>query len=508
MLACKASLSSTASSNMLRSTMLSKGFVSSSMRQLSSSTVRLGGQKAKRRKQTLRADNPHLPVRALEKTPTSAALAHFDDFYSSVFKSRWASMRLALLCPGKHCALVNNFGDSEATVDRLEELGCVNIGTEFLKEQQRLQPYLGEGGRVVAEGAKEEELVKEQEEEEKEAKAASMLEPGEETKRRLVAPEERVMGAGASPALFDFMPATELKGMDDFVEEGEYYSYKKVGRREVRVVEEASLTWPPALTAYTFPRGVVEPLPAPKAGLLGTLGYYCMDAASLLPVIALDLKPGVSVLDMCSGPGGKALAMLQTLTPASLVCNDVNHDRVRRVIRVLDQYMGREAGGGIGGARNAVTLTRQDGSQMMDYESYDRVLVDAPCYTDRHAVNSDESNVFMSQQMKDRLKMPEKQAELLKTGLTLLKPGGVLVYSTCTLSPIQNDGVVHMALSSLWEETSLNFEVCDLSQAVKPLRFLCKIQGRKEGIKYGQLVVPNLPANFGPMYFAKIRRMP
>ena len=417
-------------------------------------------------------------------------------------------MRLALLCPGKHCALVNHFGDSEETVARLEELGCVNIGREFLKEQQRLEPYLGEGGKVVAEGAKEEELLKEEELEEKEAKTASMLEPGEESKRRLVAPEERVMGAGASPALFDFMPATELKGMEEFVEEGDYYSYKKVGRREVRVVEEATLNWPPALTAYTFPRGVVEPLPAPKAGVLGTLGYYCMDAASLLPIIALDLKPGVSVLDMCSGPGGKALAMLQTLTPASLVCNDVNGERVRRVIRVLDQYLGREVGGGIGGVRNAVTLTRQDGAQMIDYECYDRVLVDVPCYTDRHAVNSDESNVFISQQRRDRLKMPEKQAELLKTGLTLLKPGGVLVYSTCTLSPIQNDGVVHMALSSLWEETSLNFEVCDLSQAVKPLRFLCKLHGRKEGMKYGQLVVPNLPANFGPMYFAKIRRMP
>ena len=417
-------------------------------------------------------------------------------------------MRLALLCPGKHCALVNNFGDSEDTVARLEELGCVNIGKEFLKEQQRIEPYIDEGGRVVTEGAKEEELEEELEEEEREAKAAAMLEPGEGTRRRLVAPEERVMGAGASPALFDFMPATELKGMDDFVEEADYYSYKKVGRREVRVVEETSLSWPPALTAYTFPRGVVEPLPAPIAGVLGTLGYYCMDAASLLPVIALDLKPGVSVLDMCSGPGGKALAMLQTLMPASLVCNDVNSDRVKRVIRVLDQYLGREKGGGIGGARNNVTLTRQDGAQMIEYESYDRVLVDAPCYTDRHSVNSDESNVFISQQMKDRLRMPEKQAELLKTGLTLLKPGGALVYSTCTLSPIQNDGVVHMALSSLWEETSLNFEVCDLSQAVKPFRFLCKMHGRKEGLKYGQLVVPNLPSNFGPMYFAKIRRIP
>merc|ERR1712013_329788 len=194
-----------------------------------------------------------------------------------------------------------------------EELGCVNIGKEFLKEQQRIEPYIDEGGRVVAEGAKEEELEEELEEEEREAKAAAMLEPGEGIRRRLVAPEERVMGAGASPALFDFMPATELKGMDDFVEEADYYSYKKVGRREVRVVEETSLSWPPALTAYTFPRGVVEPLPTPIAGVLGTLGYYCMDAASLLPVIALDLMP------------------------ASLVCDDVNSDRVKRVIRVLDQ---------------------------------------------------------------------------------------------------------------------------------------------------------------------------
>ena len=73
MLACKASLSSTVGSNMLSSTMLGNSFVGSSMlgasfvgssmRQLSSSSVRLGGQKAKRRKQTMRANNPHLPVR-------------------------------------------------------------------------------------------------------------------------------------------------------------------------------------------------------------------------------------------------------------------------------------------------------------------------------------------------------------------------------------------------------------------------------------------------------------
>ena len=74
MLACKASLNSTISSNMLSSSMLGNNFlgsssmlgaslIGSSLRQLSSSTVRLGGQKAKRRKQNMRANNPHLPVR-------------------------------------------------------------------------------------------------------------------------------------------------------------------------------------------------------------------------------------------------------------------------------------------------------------------------------------------------------------------------------------------------------------------------------------------------------------
>jgi len=46
-------------------------------------------------------------------------------------------------------------------------------------------------------------------------------------------------------------------------------------------------------------------------------GYYTMDGASVLPVIALDVEPGCSVLDLCAGPGGKALAILQTLLPGN-----------------------------------------------------------------------------------------------------------------------------------------------------------------------------------------------
>merc|ERR1712098_896917 len=108
----------------------------------------------------------------------------------------------------------------------------------------------------------------------------------------------------------------------------------------------------------------------------------------------------------------------------------------------------------------------------------DRVLVDAPCYSDRHSVTSDEGNVFVKTEIKNRLRMPEKQSELLKNGLKHLAPGWSLVYSTCTLSPVQNDGVVNKVLTELWEETSLNFEVADLDLAMKPssscVRFLAE----------------------------------
>ncbi len=58
----------------------------------------------------------------------------------------------------------------------------------------------------------------------------------------------------------------------------------------------------------------------------GPFNYFCLDAAALLPVLMLDLESGDHVLDICSGPGAKSLAIMQTLKPARLVCNDVDQD--------------------------------------------------------------------------------------------------------------------------------------------------------------------------------------
>jgi len=89
-----------------------------------------------------------------------------------------------------------------------------------------------------------------------------------------------------------------------------------------------------------------------------------------------------------------------------------------------------------------------------------------------------------------------------------VKSGGSVVYSTCTLSPSQNDGVVYDALKNVWSETGMEFYVEDLSKAIEPFRTILKFGHTRFGTQpyYGQLVLPCVENNFGPMYFAKLTR--
>lgn len=455
---------------------------------------------------------PHLPVKKNTALPTVQAITHFDQFYGSVYKSKWPSIRLGLMSDQKYAVVVNNFGSPEDTCDKLRAMGAINLYDQFQLGLKKVEPYIpasqpssdcqSEPEQDSPEPSKQEEqIIEEDPEKEEEFKS---LDPSEASSR-LLKPDKNVLG-GNSVSMYQFMPTAKLKGMEEFVEESQYYeSYIQVDKHHVKSKPFPKFHFPAHLQCYTFPRSDLSQFPRPQASSLSTYNYYCLDGGSLLPVLALDLRPGHTVLDMCAAPGGKSLALLQTLYPSMMTCNDVEHTRVKRLLNVLDQYLGR--GDGIGDVRKTVTVTRKDAIEMCDYGAYDRVLVDAPCYSDRHSVSSEEGNIFVKTEIKNRLKMPEKQSELLKNGLKHLAPGGSLVYSTCTLSPVQNDGVVHKVLTELWEETSLNFEVADMELAVKPFKFMCKIFGKREGIKYGHLVVPFLPNNFGPMYFCKINRI-
>lgn len=82
-----------------------------------------------------------------------------------------------------------------------------------------------------------------------------------------------------------------------------------------------------------------------------------------------------------------------------------------------------------------------------------------PCTTDRYSLHENDNNIFKPTRIKERLTLPELQCDLLVHALKMVAKGGIVVYSTCSLSPIQNDGVVNMALKQLWEETKIDVVV-------------------------------------------------
>ena len=103
--------------------------------------------------------------------------------------------------------------------------------------------------------------------------------------------------------------------------------------------------------------------------------------------------------------------------------------------------------------------------------------------------------------------MPELQANLLASAIQCLKPGGEVVYSTCTLSPMQNDSVIALALKKIWEDTKIDVAIIDLSKTILPFKSFLNFSNNSRAVKYGQQILPSIGQNFGPMYFAKIKRL-
>lgn len=235
------------------------------------------------------------------------------------------------------------------------------------------------------------------------------------------------------------------------------------------------------------------------------LTHYLFDGASILPPLLLGLCHGDRVLDACAAPGGKSLVMLQTLLPQQLICNDVMESRLNRVHKVMQEYLIDYKKQWLNGNRPPLILQQKDARSLCEYSSFDKILVDVPCTTDRHSLHKNDNNIFKPTRIKERLRLPELQANILTNCLRLLKPGGSLVYSTCSLSPVQNDGVIHMTLQKAFHEWNLEFTIKDLSKLVLLFSDIYRFEYSK-GLKYGQMVVPYLVANYGPMYFSKITR--
>ncbi|XP_053103243.1 5-methylcytosine rRNA methyltransferase NSUN4 [Hemicordylus capensis] len=255
----------------------------------------------------------------------------------------------------------------------------------------------------------------------------------------------------------------------------------------------------PNIRCYTFPKGDISLFRPARPDILGILGYYLLDAASVLPVLALNVQPGDLVLDLCAAPGGKMLALLQTGCCRQLAANDLSTSRTGRLREVLRSYLPKEL-------HNVVRISSWDGRKWGDLEvnTFHKVLVDVPCTTDRHAVMEEDNNIFMQMRKGERQMLPKLQLELLVAGILAAKPGGEVVYSTCTLSQLQNEYVVERAVELLAVQYNLRVQVEDLSYFRRVFRDSFSFF---PDCRLGELVIPHLTANFGPMYFCKLRKL-
>ncbi|RZC32968.1 5-methylcytosine rRNA methyltransferase NSUN4 [Asbolus verrucosus] len=447
----------------------------------------------------------HWSVLRKKNHPVDKALAHFDDFYKQVFAKNWEWMREGLLGKQKYVAVVNNYSDNEATAAKLELQGALNVRTLFNLEKQ----YIKERRIKLEKHQKLEEIrridrelddkFQQDESGKKDFSLQASLEEAEIDDRRLVDSKNALSGE----ILHEFIPATKIKGKEDYIPESTHYQFYKPDKFDTKIEKEYDFHFPEYLNIYCFEESNDSDFDPATSGSTGVLNYYLMDGGSILPILALDIRPGNRILDLCAAPGGKTLLAIQTLYPNCVVANDVSMSRTNRIYKVARQFFYDLEERWL--ATNKLKITNIDGRTFSE-DNFDRVLVDVPCTTDRHSLMENDNNIFKPSRVKERLKLPELQCELLVNALKLVKNGGVVVYSTCSLSPIQNDGVVHMALKQIWEDTKIDVVVQDLGPALAQTKSVFKLANRNL-TKYGHLVVPYLPQNYGPTYFCKLKRI-
>ena len=170
---------------------------------------------------------------------------------------------------------------------------------------------------------------------------------------------------------------------------------------------------------------------------LGTLSehkqglFYIQEAASMIPAIVLEPKPGEKILDMCASPGGKTTQIAQYMqNKGTLVANDIREDRISILKRNVER-MGVNC-----------TITKKPGQRFKDMK-FDKILVDAPCSGTGNLRNNLNFELW-SPKIFERLSYEQKS--LIHSAYTILKRGGLLVYSTCSLEPEENENVIDFLL--------------------------------------------------------------
>ena len=205
-----------------------------------------------------------------------------------------------------------------------------------------------------------------------------------------------------------------------------------------------------------------HPVGATPEYLLGY--YYIQDLSSCFSVDALELSNDLQVLDMASAPGGKTTFIAQKMNnTGSILALESNPIRLKRLFYNIERC----------GVSNTC-IWNIDGTTILDYGlNFDRVLLDAPCSCDGIIQKNTSRKTTYSRETIIHCSL--KQKKLLDAAIQVTKPDGVVVYSTCSLAPEENEFIVNSVLTkydvhlqdiSFGKEGLTHFETLNLDNSL------------------------------------------
>lgn len=160
--------------------------------------------------------------------------------------------------------------------------------------------------------------------------------------------------------------------------------------------------------------------------------YYIQEASAMAPAAYLKVQPGEKILDLCAAPGGKSTQIGADMRGKGiLVCNEIHPRRAK----ILSENIERM------GIKNGLVLNCEPSLLALHFQGYfDKILVDAPCSGEGMFRRKEEA---VKEWSLENIKLcAARQRDILKEAAQMLRPGGIMVYSTCTFAPEEDEGTV------------------------------------------------------------------
>ena len=267
---------------------------------------------------------------------------------------------------------------------------------------------------------------------------------------------------------FERMKTVLGEDYDRFLETVDKPAYKAIRVNTLKIQPEELLPLLPfvgeqvpfASTGYYVDVEKLGKHPLHHAG-----AFYVQEPSAMSAVTALHVEPGDKVLDLCAAPGGKSTQIAADLNGTGLLwANEIVRPRAHILLSNIERM----------GVKNAVVSNMKPDVLCDKLEGFfDKVLVDAPC-SGEGMFRKDKEAIF-EWSVEHSLSCAERQKAIIHSAAAAVKPGGVMVYSTCTFSPDENEGVVQHFLSEHPEfeliDTGCRFGTPTLDHAIRVYPF-------------------------------------